>query len=84
MTKENYIKIRDKEEFPLSLMYEYWNEVKPSNYKNLSLDEFEKQFGAFIMQFNGTPVNTPNGIKVVTYPNIVDKVYTYFNNKFNI
>ena len=84
MIKEEYVKIRNKEETPLSLFYEYWNEVKPSNYTNFSLADFEKQFGAFIMQFNSVPIQTPNGIKVATYPGILDKMFTHFNNKFNI
>lgn len=83
MTKEEYLEVRDKEEVPLSLFYEYWNEVKPKHYQSLTLEEFSNTFPLY-MREEGLPVNTPNGVKRVSYKGSLEKVFNHFNKKFNL
>lgn len=84
MTKEDYVKIRDGEELPLSLIYQYWKEVKPAHYRNLTEDEFSRLFPTFMRQAEGVPILVNGVAKVTTYPIVVEKVFKHFNNKFNL
>lgn len=83
MNKKDYIKIRDNEEVPLSLFYEYWKEVKPSNYQNFTFEEFSKVFPVYLKN-EGVPVNTPNGVKIISYQASIGKIFNHFNKKFNL
>lgn len=84
MTKEEYEKIQVNQDFPLSLIYEYYNDVKPINYINLTYDEFSKFFSIFLFNGLNKPILTLKGMKIVSYESIIDKVYTYFNEKFKL
>lgn len=84
MTKEEYIKIRGDSEFPLFIAYEYWKEKKPVSYKDIILEDFEKQFTLLIANYSHVPIQTPNGIKIVSYEKVVEKVFEHFNLKFNL
>lgn len=82
MTKEEYIKIRGGQEFPLSLAYEYYKDV--SKGVLLSLEEFSQQFPVFIANFNGRAIPTATGMKTVDLGRVFTKVYTHFNEKFGL
>lgn len=85
ITKEEYLELRDQsEELPLGLIWEYWKEVKPIHYRELTLDEFAELFSVFARDYTRGPIRTPSGIKMVTYAGIVTKLYTYFNQKFEL
>lgn len=83
ITKEQYIKVRDEQEFPISLIWEYWNDLKPFNYYTLTLEKFTIEFTKFSEWF-GFSLLTPNGVKIVTYKGLIDKIYKHFNNKFSL
>jgi hypothetical protein len=82
MTKEEFIEMRDKEEFPLSLAYEYYKDM--SKGVLLSLEEFSQQFPVFIANFHGKGIPTPTGIKTIDLGRVMTKVYTHFNEKFKL
>lgn len=84
MTKEDYIKLREEEEIPLSLFYEYYEDKLPVGAKKYSLEEFEIAFPQFMQQFWGQIIVTKNGMKSIDFSNIVNKVYDHFNRKFEL
>lgn len=84
MIKEEFEQYVKQEEFPLELFYKYWNDVKPVEYKELTLEEFEKEFPLFIQQHTAIPIITPKGEpKRFNYEYIIDKIFNYYKNKTN-
>ncbi|MEI6186932.1 MAG: hypothetical protein WCP46_00320 [Alphaproteobacteria bacterium] len=82
MTKEEYIKIRGGQEFPLSLAYEYYKDM--SKGVLLSLEEFSQQFPVFLANYHGKAIPTKNGVSTVDLARVMTKVYDHFNQKFGL
>lgn len=77
--KESYMRIREEEEIPLSLFYEFY---KDKGGLDISLEEFEAIFPQFMQRTMGGMINTKNGVKFIDFKSIVDKVYKHFDEKF--
>jgi hypothetical protein len=84
MTKDQYLELREKEEVPLELFYNYWVEVKPSHYKNMSFEEFERNFSQFLFNLQGNIVLSEAGQKIVDFPRMLERIYSHFNEKFKV
>ena len=81
MTKKEWEDIRDKEEIPFSLYYQYYLENK-GGIATLSLEDFTHAFQIYLFQGEGQMIRTSKGIKFINYLGMIDKVYKYFNKKF--
>ncbi len=79
MTKEIYIALRDQQEFPLSLFWEYYKE-KGGTYRE---KEFIEHFPKYMMG-NIAIVGNDGHPKVFNYASNVTKIINYFNNKYSI
>jgi len=78
LNKEEYIAMRELEEVPLSLFYEYYIEKGGT----FPLITFEKAFPNFCLQVEGKTLFTNTGIKHFSLDRILQKIYYYYNKKF--
>lgn len=81
MTKEKYIEYSLMEEPPIELFYNYWID---NGGKVITIDEFTKIWMEMSQFFTGVPVEINRNIKFFNLKNIIEKVYEYYNNKFQI
>lgn len=78
MTKEIYIELRDQQEFPLSLFWEYFKE-KGGKYEER---EFMEQFPKYM--FSNVIVLGENGPRGFNYEKSIARIINYFNSKFGL
>lgn len=83
MTKEKYQEYLKVPDIPLDFFFSYWNDVKPPEYKELTLEEFSEQFNEFMFVHYQIPVMTKIGPRIFNYKTAIDKIFNYYNNKFN-
>jgi len=81
MSKEEYILLREQEEIPVSLFFDYYLEVCKDP-KVKTLEEFEKVFPEFMGVFGNQSIISHVGIKTITFEGVANRVYDYFNKKF--
>lgn len=79
MKKEQWISLRNKEELPTFVYYEYYKEVGGLVE---TLEEFEKIL--FLLVVHGVPVRGTNGPKMITFESIIQKTHKHFNKKFDL
>lgn len=79
MDKEQWISLRNKEELPVYVYYEYYKEVGGLV---KTLEEFEKILFSLIAQ--RVPVIGTTGPKMITFESLIQKTHEYFNKKFNL
>lgn len=82
MTKEEWELIRDKEEIPISLYYEYYLEHRNPLHPLINMQDFTQIFERFLFEGEGHAINTYKGPRFIFFNRIIDKVYNYFNKKF--
>ena len=83
MTKEEWLKIREQEELPLSVYYEYFTELKPK--VKISLPEFEKVFPQFMVRATNSPIYNTSGQPVMYNPSgAMERIYIHYNKKFEV
>lgn len=80
MNKETYLKWRDAPEPPWELYYEYYKEKRAPEMELLSFDAFIMPFQQFLTSVE--IIQTETGIKYINWNNILNKIYTHFNKKF--
>lgn len=83
MTKEKYKEYLKAPEINLEFFYNFWVETKPPEYKELTLEEFSAQFNEFMFVHYQIPVMTKIGPRIFNYKTAIDKIFNYYNNKFN-
>ena len=82
MTEQQYLEYRKQEEVPMELFYEYYKNMRIGT--PTTLEDFRVTFPQFLLQLNGHNIATPKGIKSIEFGSIINKVYSYFNEKFNL
>lgn len=78
MTKERYLEIRDREEIPKEVWYEYYKERGGV----LGEDEFWQNFVKAI--FSRLVVVNRNGPKQIDLKTALESFYGYYNRKFDV
>lgn len=81
MTKEKYIEYSVMEDPPIELFYEFW---KDKGGKDIGIDNFTKIWMEMSQFFGGAAIEINRNIKFFNLKNIIEKVYEYYNNKFQI
>jgi len=82
MTKEEYFTIREQEEIPVSLFYDFYVDTAPNPSKVITFEEFEKVYPQFMATLGNKIMITPSGTKTITFEGAIEKVYKYFDKKF--
>jgi len=82
LTKDQYILIREQEEIPVSLFYEFYVDKAPNPSKVITLEEFEKVYPQFMATLGNQIMISPSGTKSITFEGAINKVFTHFNEKF--
>ena len=80
MTKQEYLVYRDMEEPCILMYYEYYLEHKKGEL--VTLPDFGKYFPEFLVHFEGKVMILPTGTKYISFERILEKIYSYFNKKF--
>ena len=83
MTKKEWEEIRDKEELPFSLYYQYYLENKDPKKNLLSIEDFTVAFQNYIYHGQGKAIQTDKGIRHINFNSMLEKMYKYFNKKFS-
>lgn len=82
MDKIEWGQISKQTELPLSVFYAYYIENKG---KYMTLEEFERTFPVYMQQHSVIPLITATGgVSMFNYKHAIQKIYDYFNGKFNI
>ena len=85
ITKEEYLEWRSKKDFNTRVYYSFFLEHKSSDWKNLSLEEFNEKFEEFIRVYNGQIIKGTDGMpRRINYNNILNRCREYFDKKFNV
>jgi len=79
MDKNEYIALREQEEIPVLLFYEYYKEMGG----NQTSEDFTKFFEIFIGQVNNKIVQTFTSRRFIEIGKIYSKVCEHFNKKFS-
>lgn len=82
MNKEEYFSIREQEEIPVSLFYEFYVDKAQDPSKVMSLVEFEQVYPQFMATFANQIMLQPSGPKTITFEGAINKVYKHFDEKF--
>jgi len=77
MTKQRWEQVRELEELPMEIFWEYYQE-RGGKLKDFST--FRNVFEKAITQ--GMRIVTPDKVRVVTLNSALGNVYSYYNNKF--
>ena len=82
--KTEWQKVSKQVEIPMSLYYQFWKENKKEEYANLTEQEFTVLFKGFLTEALNTPIMIPDKTKakISSFNGIIDKVYKYFNKKY--
>ena len=86
MNKEEYIKLRDQTisgQLSFEILWNFWKDTKPSNYKDLDLNEFIPTFQEFVQRYQGMPFPIANGeVRVINLQATQQRIYEYYDDKF--
>jgi hypothetical protein len=78
MIKEEWLKIRTQQEFPISVCYDYFIEQTNSD---IDIKNFERIYMQILTQ--GLPILNSQGKPVLlTFQNIYHKIFNHYENKF--
>jgi len=82
LTKDQYVLIREQEEIPVSLFYEFYVDKAPDPSKVITFEEFEKVYPQFMATLGNKIMITPSGTKTITFEGAIEIVYKHFDKKF--
>lgn len=82
LTKEQYIVYINTEEVPIQLYYNYYLENKPAHYNLIAENDFKQIFETFLVHGQSKMIQTAVGPRFIGMDNILNKIYKYYNKKF--
>lgn len=78
LTKQAYLKLRDKDEIPFDIWFEFYQERGGV----LDRASFEEIFT--VLMTEEAVVSTSSGDKIITFPGALKRFFQYYNNKFKL
>ncbi len=85
MDKLEWLKHRKSQELPISICWEYYNEIAPPHFNKYTLEEFGYNYAQYMANCSMIPcLDTKGAPKKFDFNKVIKLVHEHFDKKFQI